>query len=156
MGTIGAGSGRCGTATVAGAVVTVFGFWMVPFGSAPPIFGWWCEYHSFSAQLTTEAPPCSRAHSARRALIELPSAGLVSAPPRDTASQMRHAASTTATPAKMRRRRRWTGERDQRALRGGGGGGVSRSSSSLFSRVGLSTDTPGVAARGTGGTTLPL
>src|SRR5580700_139755 len=120
MGTSGAGAGRCGTATVAGTVVTVVGWWIVPLGSAPPTLGRWCEYHSFSAQLTTEAPPCSRNHSARRALAELPSAGLVNAPPRETAAQIRQTASAAATPASRRRRRRWTGERDHRCRRGGG------------------------------------
>ena len=36
-----------------------FGFRIVPAARAPPTFGWWCEYHSFSVQLTKEAPPCS-------------------------------------------------------------------------------------------------
>ena len=64
-GTIGAGGGRCGTVATTGVVVgTVFGLRMVPAARAPPTFGWWWEYHSFSAQLTMEAPPCSRNHSA--------------------------------------------------------------------------------------------
>ena len=116
IGAIGAGGVRWATATVGGAVVTVFGLWIVPAASAPPIFGWWWEYHSFSVQLTTEAPPCSRTHSAKRALYELPKAGFVSAPPIDTANQISSTLKMTATTASTRRRR-WTRDFDQRDRR---------------------------------------
>jgi hypothetical protein len=88
-GTIGAGGGRC---TRSGADlrpalrawVTDRSLWAV---YRPPGGAWWL-YHSFSTQLTMLAPPCSRAHSARRGLSELPMAGLVRALPREMASQI--------------------------------------------------------------------
>ena len=46
-----------------------------PGGSVPPTGGGWWLYHSFSAQFTMLAAPWPRAHSANRALSELPSAG---------------------------------------------------------------------------------
>src|ERR1700761_2972531 len=95
MGTMGAGAARWGGAGVVAAVafpplaapmVELCGTLMAPAGGFPPTFGWWCEYHSFSTQLTTPFPPWPLAHSAKRAPTELPSAGLVRACPRDTDS----------------------------------------------------------------------
>ena len=67
-----------------------------------------------------DAPPCSRNHSASREPAELPRAGLVSAPPRETASQMRRAANTAPTTAR-------TGDGDGRAISTSALAGPSRS-----------------------------
>ncbi|MGP8007254.1 MAG: hypothetical protein ACLP2J_09510 [Acidimicrobiales bacterium] len=45
---------------------------MAPLGTVPPTLGAWWVYQRFSILLTMVAPPFSRAHSANRALIELP------------------------------------------------------------------------------------
>src|ERR1035441_9942345 len=85
-GRIGEGGDRGGSpeATVA---VDACGTWIAPAGGVPPTGGGWWLYHSFSTQFTTGAPPCPRTHSEKREPTELPSAGLISAPPSDTAIQ---------------------------------------------------------------------
>src|SRR6185437_10518361 len=80
IGSIGAGAGRWGGPPEAGTVVAT-ARQMAPAGGVPPTLGWWWLYHWFSAQLTTEAPPFWRAHSAKRALSDPPNAGLLRAAP---------------------------------------------------------------------------
>src|ERR1017187_7749339 len=103
-GTMGAGAGRW-----TGPTLTATGLareWRIaPAGSVPPTGGGWWLYHWFSNQFTTLAPPFSRAHSARRALSELPRAGLVTAPPRELASHTSTPARLSATANRIRRRR---------------------------------------------------
>ena len=84
----------------------VVGFVIAPGGSVPPIGGGWWLYHSFSAQFTMLEAPCPLAHSANRELNELPSAGLMSAPPRENVSQMKNTPKLSSKTASMRRRRR--------------------------------------------------
>ena len=90
MGTIGAGAGKVRRrVAAAGVVCGAFGLWMVPGASAPPTFGWWCEYHSFSAQTTMDAPPCSRNHSASAGPRRAPEGGVGQRTAEETASQIR-------------------------------------------------------------------
>src|ERR1039458_1266333 len=102
-GTTGAGGGRW-----AGPALAVTGLaceWRItPAGSFPPTGGGWWLSHSFSTQFTMLAPPFARAHSAKRALSELPSAGLVSAPPREMASHTRTPARLSANANRIRLR----------------------------------------------------
>ena len=91
----------------AGVVLGVsVGLRMVPAARVPPTLGWWWEYHSFSTQTTMDAPPWPRNHSAARAPMEVPRAGLVSAPPSEMASQMKKTPNAVASTARTRRRRR--------------------------------------------------
>src|ERR1700730_18301360 len=139
MGTIGAGAGRWGTAATTGVVAT-FGLWIVPAARGAPTWGWWWGDHWVSAPTTIDAPPCPRNHSAARAPKELPSAGLVTALPKEKANQITKMLKTAAIAASTRRRRRWTRALDQCLGRGcrtrDRGGSRSRSRSSLG---GLST-----------------
>src|ERR1700722_2775722 len=116
-GTMAAGVGRCGTAVTTGAAAgTTFGLRMVPAARVPPTFGWWWEYHSFSAQTTMGAPPCPRNHSAARAPMELPRAGLVSALPSEKATQMIKTPKAVAATERIRRGRGWTADPDHALL----------------------------------------
>src|ERR1017187_3205053 len=114
-GTIGAGGGRWAgpVLTAAGAVR---GSRIEPLGGLPPTRGAWWLYHSFSIQFTMLAPPCSRAHSAKRGLSELPMAGLVRALPREMVSQIRSAVNPNPMTTKIRRRRNLL-RRDRRSRR---------------------------------------
>ena len=100
---------------------TAFGLRMVPGARAPPTFGWWWEYQVFSAQTTMDAPPCSRNHSAARAPMELPRAGLVSALPSEMANHKKNTPKAARTTARMRRRLRWTRALDHRPFLWDGG-----------------------------------
>jgi len=79
---------------------------MAPGGRVPPTGGGWWLYHSFSTQFTTLAPPLLLAHSASRALNELPRAGFKSAPPNEKVSQIMNTMKAKMKPAKTWRRRR--------------------------------------------------
>ena len=79
--------------------------WVEALWGRPPTGGRWWLYHSFSAQLTMLAPPCSRAHSATRALGEPPRAGLVSALPMETTSHTNTPIDPRASSVRSRRRR---------------------------------------------------
>ena len=85
------------------------------------------------------APPWPRNHSAARAPMELPRAGLARAPPSEMASQRKRKQKKAAMAAMMRRRRRWRGDLDQRQA-----GRVRRRSESLSSSasVGLNALAP--------------
>src|ERR1039458_3173816 len=91
-GVSGAGTGRCAEESRRRPVALTLVCCCVGRASAkgrPPTGGWWWGDHQFSAVFTTEPAPLSRNHSAKRAGTESPSAGLVSAPPREAHTGVR-------------------------------------------------------------------
>ena len=80
---------------------------IAPFDGLPPTGGWWCEYQTFSIQLTTLAAPCSRNHSAARAPTDEPLAGSLSADPNEMPNGIMSPRKRTNPTSKTRRRLRF-------------------------------------------------
>src|SRR5271157_3914405 len=77
---------------------------MAPFCGFPPTGGGWCEYHWASIQVTTEAAPCPRAHSARRADTDVPRPGALRAEPSDHHTGVRATTTRRSTLVSLCRR----------------------------------------------------
>src|ERR1700730_2534872 len=101
-GVVGAGAGRWGGPDVLVATWP-WGRVMAPLGGLPPTGGWWWLYQTFSPHRTIPPPPWPRAHSVNRALIDVPSPGLVSAPAREIPVTTMKIESRATTTRKTRR-----------------------------------------------------